>query len=239
MYKEKILVTSNDVDHHLKIKISSIFKFLQQVSTNHSEILKIGKKQTTDVGLSWVITRMHLVIYSLPEMNDEIVVTTHPGEVKKFIFPRYYEIYDKQGKLLISGSSLWVVIDSVSRHVNMNPFGERKFAFETNKDDIPLPERINLNSDLKLIENRRVRYSDIDLNGHLNNVKYIEYMVDLHDKNFYDEYQIKEILINYERECHDNEIVNLSLLDKDMTSFVKGDVGGTTSFTSIIKYDKR
>ena len=237
MYKEKILITSNDVDHHLKLKISSLFRFIQQVSTNHSEKLGFGRSVTNDQGLAWVITRTHIEIYDLPEMNDEIYVATHPGEQNKFIFPRYYMVYDKHGKLLVSCSSLWVVIDSNTRRVIVKPFGDKIYKGEKHKDDIPLPDRVNLD-EVSLVQERKVLYSDIDLNGHMNNVKYIEYMIDLHDKSFYDKYTVSDILINYEKECHDSDIVKLYMND-NINCSIKGEVNDVTSFSAIIKFKER
>lgn len=237
MYKEKILVTSNDVDHHLKLKISSLFKFLQQVSTNHSEALKIGRAQTSDLGMNWVITRMAVKIYSLPELNEEVTVVTHPGETMKFLYPRFYQVYDKKGRLLVSSSSIWAVINSSTRHLIPKPFGDRVFKGETSKDDIPLPEVVRL-EDVDSKETRKVRYSDIDLNGHLNNTKYIEYMIDLFDTDFYNKYQVSNILINYQKECHDNDEVALYRNDKEHCS-IKGEVDGGLSFLATIDFKKR
>ena len=90
-------------------------------------------------------------------MNDEIIVCTHPGDTMKFIFPRFYEIYDKKGNLLVAASSLWAVIDAKSRHVLTKPFGEKTLKGEKNKDDIALPERVKLD-EVNLVEKRRVRY---------------------------------------------------------------------------------
>ena len=131
MHKEKVLVTSIDVDNHLNLKVSSIFKFMQMVSTNHSEELHIGQKDMIDQGICWVLIRMKVEIYKYPKMNDEIVVATHPGEIDRFLFPRFYEIYDKKGNLLIAGSSIWVLVNMSTRRVVVKPFEGRTFKGET------------------------------------------------------------------------------------------------------------
>ena len=237
MYKEKVFVTSNDVDNHLNLKVSSIFKFMQMVSTNHSEKLHIGQKDTIDVGKCWVIVRFQVVIYNYPKLNDEIIVATHPGEANKFLFPRYYQIYSKKGELLIAGSALWVLIDMNSRRVLINPFGDRKFPIESSKDDIALPNKVE-KVEYKKFEDRKVRYNDIDMNGHLNNVKYIEYIVDTKNKEFYDDNQIKSILINYDKEIKEGETISISTYG-DHDFYVKGEVGNSVNFTSFVEVEKR
>ena len=237
MYKEKVLVTSIDVDNHLNLKVSSIFKFMQMVSTNHSEILNIGKKDTIDHGVCWVLIKMQVNIYKYPKMNDEIVVTTHPGEVNRFLFPRFYQIYDRKGNLLIAGSSVWVLVDMATRHVIVKPFEGRVFKGESSKDDIPLPERIDF-KDLPKFEDRKVRYCNIDLNGHMNNVSYIDFIIDTKNKEFYDKFQVESILINYDKEINEGQTV--SIFEDGKEDFkVRGDVEGKTSFTAQVGVRKR
>ena len=234
MYKEKIVITSNDVDKFLNLKVSSFFKYFQQVSTKHSEIIKVGTADTIDKGMSWVIIRMEVRIYDYPKMNEEVLVTTHPGEVKMFLFPRYYEMYDKKGKLLASSSAMWVVLDSKTRRVLNKPFGDRKFPSETCKDDIPLPEKIKIGEVTKY-EDRVVRYSDIDLNGHLNNTKYIDFMLDTKEAGFYDDKLITKIVVNYDKELREGEKVSLYVND----NVVQGKNEYVSYFAAYIEYKNR
>ena len=237
MYKEKVLVTSSDVDNHLNLKVSSIFRLMQMVSTNHSEQLNVGQKDTIDKGICWVITRMKVEIYQYPKMNEEIVVTTHPGKINRFLFPRYYQIYDKKGHLLIAGCALWVLVDLNTRRLIAKPFEGKKFPEETNKDDIELPGKV-VDEELDKIEDRKIRYNDIDLNGHLNNTKYIEYIIDIKSKEFYDHRQVKSILMNYEKELKEGEVV--SLYSKGENDFkVYGKKEGNICFASYIETAER
>lgn len=238
MYQEKVFITSNDVDDHYELKVSTIFKYLQQVSTNHAELLGIGMKDTADKGMFWVITRMKVVIHKMPRMLETLTVTTHPGEMRLFIFPRLYEIYNEQGELVISASSTWVLLDAVTHKIKMKPFDDG-FTIPSDllKEDLPLPEKIRI-EDTELVDERKVRYSDIDLNGHLNNTKYIEYIIDTHDINFYNKYYVNSIEINYEKEIRNNEIVKL-YSNNQFPELIIGDVDGSHSFICRIEYKER
>ena len=238
MYEEKIFVTSNDVDEHYKTKLSAIFKYLQQVSTDHAELIGLGKKDTVEKGMFWVITRMKVVIHKLPEMLETLTVTTHPGDLMLFVFPRFYEVYNEKGELVISASSSWVLLDSnTHKLVTKPPVDYSLYIPEKSRDDIPIPEKINF-EDIEKIETRKVRYSDIDLNSHLNNTKYIEYITDIHNTDFYRENYFKEIVINYEKEVMDNQEVEL-FSNNQIPEIVVGKVNGNTCFTAKITYSKR
>ena len=242
MYKEKIKITSVDVDGNLNLKMPSIFKFFQQVSSNHSEILGVGKKDTIDKNMCWVITRFKVVVYEYPKLNDEIVVSTHPGETMKFLFPRYYQIYSKKGKLLVSACAIWLILNQETRRVVAKPFGNNVFKAERSKDDIAVPESINLDGfELNEVEKRLVRYNDTDLNGHLNNTKYVVYILDVFDRDFHNSHELKEIQINYEKEIREKQTVTLLKSDKDNkepVQIVRGLIEEGTSFTSKLVFKK-
>lgn len=238
MYEEKILITSNDVDDHYDLKISTIFKYLQQVSTNHSELIGLGKKDTVDKGVFWVITRMQVKILKMPKMLDTLRVTTHPGDLTMFVFPRYYQIYNEQGELCIVASAAWVLLDINTHKIVMKPFGDG-YTFKGEKDpsDIPLPGRVTFDNLFEL-ETRKVRYNDIDLNGHLNNTKYIDYIIDTHDVNFYKKHRVNEIIINYEKEIKNGDKVEL-FTDGSLPEIIVGEVDGVCSFTARVSYEDR
>ena len=238
MYEEKIFITSNDVDSHFDLKVSTIFKYMQQVATNHAEILGVGKPFTDSHNLFWVIIRMKVVIYRLPKMLETLRVTTHPGDNLLYFYPRFFEIYDENDNLVIAGSSNWALLDHDTHKIKVNPFeGKTPLVGEKLNEDLPLPEKVNCDS-LNKVETRTVRYSDIDLNGHLNNTKYIDYILDTHDIHFYDKYQVQEILINYEKEIIDGNQVDI-YSNNELPEIIAGDVNGTRSFIAKITYQNR
>lgn len=238
IYQEKVFITSNDVDDHYDLKISTIFKYLQQVSTNHSELLGIGMKETLEHNMFWVIARMDVKIFKMPKMLETLTVTTHPGDLMMFMFPRFYEVYNELGELCISASAAWVLLDKDTHSVANKPYGEG-FTFKgiSLPEDIPLPKRV-IADNLVKIESRKVRYSDIDLNGHLNNTKYIDYIIDTHDINFYKKYCVNEILINFEKEISDGDIVDI-YSDGNLPETIAGDVNGNRSFSAKVVYKDR
>ena len=91
----------------------------------------------------------------------------------------------------------------------------------------------------QLIEDRVVRYNDIDLNGHLNNTKYIDYITDLKDESFYKKHSLKSILVSYDKEIKEKEVVTLYMDDSDSSNLIKGKVNGINCFTAYIEYNKR
>ena len=236
MYTKNYYIGSNDVDQFLDLKLPSFFRMMQDIATEHAEVLNIGKANTIDKGLYWVITRIEIEIIEMPKYLQTVTLKTYPGDDLRFIFPRYFQLEDEKGKILIKASSTWAVLSRETHRVCLNPFPGLKAPTEHLEGEQPLPGKCEA-SDCKLVETRKVRYSDIDLNGHLNNTKYIDYIVDIHDSDFYKKNNIKHFLINYEKELKDNNEVSI-FSNNSNPEYIKGDVDGT-AFTVNITYTKR
>ena len=237
MYTKEYHIGSNDVDQFLELKLSSFFKMMQDIATEHAEILDIGKGQTIDKGLYWVITRVELDIIRMPRYLETVKLTTYPGDDMRFIFPRYFYLEDQDGNTIMRVSSVWMVLRKENRQPALNPFEGRKFPEEHLPDELALPKKCSGNPSIK-IESRKVRYSDIDLNGHLNNTKYIDYIIDIHDSDFYKKNRIKHFLINYEKELLDNDVLDL-YSDNNKPEAIKGMINDNDAFMVNITYEDR
>ena len=237
MYKEKVQITSLDVDSNLELKLSSLFKLMQLVASNHVGELKAGHLDLMKYNMLWVVIRMDVKIYRTPKLEEELLFTTHPGETKSFIFPRFFEIYDNKGNLIIAVSSLWTLIDKTTRKVVLKPDGFVKIKAEENKDDLPAPEKISGEAS-NFVGTHKVRYTDIDLNGHFNNTSYIECILNTHDNSFYQKHRISSFLINYDKEIRDGDTIEL-FSSGGSPEIIKGKVGEENRFTAQIEYEER
>ena len=235
MYKKNYYIGSNDVDQFLDLKLPAFFRMMQDISTEHAEVIGIGKKTTLDKGFFWVITRIEMVITRMPKYLETVTLITYPGDNMRFIFPRYFRLEDEKGNCLIKASSVWMVLDKVNHRISMNPFPEVKLPEEHMDDELPMPGKVTDKEGVE-VERRKVRYCDIDLNGHLNNTKYIDYIIDIHDSSFYKNHKIKHFLINYEKEIVDNNVLTL-LTDNSNPETIKGKLEDKTSFIACIDYE--
>lgn len=237
MYQKKYFIGSNDVDQFLELKLASFFKMMQDIATEHAEVLNIGKQETIDKGLYWVIARTELDILSMPKYLTNVVLKTYPGDDLKMLFPRYFQLEDEQGNVLIKASTTWMVLNKETKRVCLNPFNGYKAPTEHYEGELHLPTKCASDETSK-VEDRLIRYSDIDLNGHLNNTKYIEYVVDTHNSEFYKKHRISHFLINYHKELKDGEVLTL-LTNNKIPEYVRGEVSGVLSLEVNIDYRDR
>ena len=237
MFEKKFMVTSNDVDKNLEIRLSNLTRYMQQVATDHANLLNIGHKDLVKERQVWIIIRTLLKINRLPKMDEEFYVSTHPGKTKMFLYPRYFQVYDKDHNLLVNASSTWVIINYDTRKVVMHPLSDKTLPQEEFEGDIELPEKV-LGDPNVLVETRKAQYSEVDMNGHINNTRYIDYVLDLHDSSFHEKYQIKSFLINFDKEIMEGEKVEL-FSNQSLSEVVQGKVNGQSSFLAKVEYEER
>ena len=238
MYTKEFFIESTDVNAKLDIKLSALLRMMQDVATEHAETLHIGKADTLDKGLYWVITRYYIEMIKYPKYLTNIKISTYPGDDMKFIFPRYFLIESMDGELLGRASSSWVVLNKADHRVNLRPFPNLgPIPTEHVENEIVLPEKVT-SQEVDFVEKRKVRYSEIDLNGHLNNTKYMEYILDMKDSSFYLDNKISSILINYEKELLDGDEVELYSSNTN-PEYILGKSKDAKIFEAKIVYTKR
>ena len=209
MYSKKFVVSNNDVDKRFQLKIPAIFRYFQDLALLATIDLGVDSISLSKKNIDWVITRMMVDIKRLPKCDEEITVTTYPGKDMAMLYPRYFFISDAKGEVIIRCSSIWALIDNTSRKVIVDRDVISKLPPENHEDQLPLPEKVVVPEDSDFIEKRTIHYSDLDFNSHMNNVRYVELLMDVHDSNFYDNHRVSKIVLNYMREIKEKEAVEV------------------------------
>ena len=210
MYQKKYIVSNNDVDSLFRLKIPAIFRYFQDVALLATEESKVDSISLSKKNIDWVITRMSVQIKRLPKCDEEITVCTYPGKDMAMLYPRYFVILDAKDNVIVRCTSIWALIDNVSRKVIVGRDVIAKLPGEDWDDEqLPLPDKIAVPTDNKFVEKRRIHYSDLDFNSHMNNVRYIELLMDVHNNDFFLNHHITSINLNYIREIKEKEEVSV------------------------------
>ena len=169
-----------DFDRYGRLQPVTVLDICQDMATLQAEDMGIGHDNMMEKGVFWAIVRLKYEIVREPEHFQVVRVRTWPHTPTSFSFLRDFHISDQDGNLLVKASSEWVLMDFQTRkfaklkdhYAGPYDFCEDR-AFETK------PRKIASFED----ENRPVftvvpSYSDIDLNGHVNNARYASFVVD-------------------------------------------------------------
>ena len=233
-FTKEYIIDTGFVDKNRRLSMSKLFLMFQECAEEHAEQLGIGREKTTFAGRKWIITRHYMKNFRLPTYGEKVKLTTYPGKNNPFFFYRHFYIEDEKGNLLIVACSVWAVIDAKTNKIITNPFG-KNLPEESREFELPLPIKISEDSS-NLVKHHIVEYSDIDLNGHLNNTRYIELIQNLHDSDYYKGHVFDEVTVNYFSEIKEKEDVSLYLSVDNNKEIIKGAVGDRESFKALIIY---
>ena len=116
---------------------------------------------------------------------------------------------DGNGRVYGYGRSVWAMIDTETRQPTDIYAIDNGAINDWIVDDKPCPiekgGRVKMDENATLVRTIDVNYNDIDINGHVNSVKYIEHVLDLWDIDWYREHRIKRFEIAYVAEAHQGE----------------------------------
>jgi acyl-ACP thioesterase len=222
IYEKKILIRSEQVDMTRRLRMSDLFRLLEEASIAHTELLGCTRDKTLDRGLLWIITRQSVEIDELPAYDDKIIVRSWQGEMQHVFFPRFYEI-ERAGEILVKGQALWMLMKEDDRSMVMPEDYDISIPGRPDADDMVLPA-IVIPKDVETEESRRLetRFSQIDINGHMNNTRYFDVIDDMLNNNSQRASVPKAVLANYLSELRLGDKFTLSRYVKGDTLFFEG-----------------
>ena len=210
-------VPFDTIDQSDRLTISSVFGFFQDAAINHAESLGVGRERLAETGVAWILSRISVFVERRPKWKEMITVRSWPRSWEKLFACRDYDILDESGKPIIFGRSRWLIVDMGKR---------RPMRPQTFTETLPLNEGLDaLPGGCASIENRecsakagerRAVYSDIDYNGHVNNVRYIQWIQDAADAEALVKADSIRLDMNYTSETRIGELTEFWTSPLDM-----------------------
>jgi medium-chain acyl-[acyl-carrier-protein] hydrolase len=179
VWREDYHIRSYEVDCRNRLSISTMFSFMQEAASKHAAALGVSIHQLRSENFTWLLSRLKIKIAAYPGWNDRIQVSTWPSGMQRLFALRDFEIKDAANRMIAAAISAWLVVDLQKRRpVRIAPFVERLKPIEGSH---VLPDRLDKLAALKRYDYKRnfaVRYSDLDINQHVNNVSFVQWVVE-------------------------------------------------------------
>ena len=212
------------------LKYTDLCNLLQLTAAAHSEVGGISFTDMQEFNQAWVLSRMRVEITELPKWRDVVTVKTWINSLENSRSVRALEMH-VNGKKIIGSETFWAVFNTKARRPEPLALPYQHFElYPENRATEMGFSKINLPQDKEIIFERTVFMSDLDIVNHANNVKYLEWCLDLVDEKKILSQQIKSFEMNFLKELslrdkviiheciNDNDIV-FSITKEDKTSF--------------------
>ena len=194
-----------------KLNLYSLFNYMQDIASDHAIRLGFGRDDLMRDNRFWVLSRIYAVIDRWPSWEESIVVRTWPNGTDKLFALRNYEVMYPDGRHVASGTSSWLILDLTTKKVQRPDAILSQYHFDLSPENSPVryATKIEPASDNgKVTPVFRIKVSDLDVNLHTNNVRYLRWVSDIYDLDFIMNNDPQSAEINYLAESrYDEEII--------------------------------
>lgn len=178
----------------------------------HSDARGYGMSYLNREHKTWVLSRLAIEMEHFPVAYDRIAIETWVDGVMRFFTSRNFAVTDAAtGQPYGYGRSVWAMIDTDTRQpcdiLALKDGLIEQYLKRDKPCPIAAPGRVKIGT-AELTDSKTMRYSDIDINGHVNSVKYIEHVLDLWGLDWHRSHRLRRFEIAYVAESHEGDTLD-------------------------------
>ena len=209
-YQMKMKIPFDMADMNGHIKLPDVILLSLQVSGMQSIELGVSDKAILEeYNLVWIITEYDIEVVRLPRFAEEITIETEALSYNRLFCYRRFTIYDEAGQELIHMMATFVLMDRDSRKVHaVEPEIVAPYQSDFDKKLIRGPKYESLEEPIS--KDYHVRFYDLDMNGHVNNSKYLDWIFEVMGADFLTHYIPKKINLKYVKEVRPDGVITSS-----------------------------
>lgn len=181
-YEKVYEVTYGETDGRKDCRITSMMNFFSDCCLSQEEKNSMNYADNSSE-TTWVFFDYEIIVNRYPRYREKVKVKTYVESIRKFYSNRVFEAYDMDGALVARADVLAFLINKKTRRpARISDEEYEKF----DKEDLEMKFHI--------------RYLDIDLNMHVSNIKYVEWILETVPVDIVLNYKMKKIKIKFEKE---------------------------------------
>jgi acyl-ACP thioesterase len=179
VWTEVFTVRVFETDANGTLAVRSFCDLLQEAAGNHVRKLGVSVEQLLDTGRTWVLSRLRARIERLPRNGEQVIIRTWHAGVDRLFALRDFVVSDAHGQRIASAISAWIVLDTHSkRPVRVQTVFAAPGPSGTPRALAESFEKLDGTESPFFEREITIRWSDLDVNRHVNNSRYAEWAVE-------------------------------------------------------------
>jgi len=190
-------IHSYEVDTKGSLSFPMLCRYMQESAWHHAENLGVGYSHLVKHKLTWVLSQQLIKIEAFPRWGETIRVRTWPSGRGRLSYFRDFRITGKNDESIAVATTKWYAIDWVHRKPQNIDF---MFDYDISEVEQACAHEFKKLRPLDSPDQTKsfqVGYGDLDVNEHVNNIKYIEWILEGFSLDFHKSHRLKEIEINF------------------------------------------
>ncbi len=179
----------------------------------HSTERHFGMRYLCTINKTWVLSRLAVEMSEMPRQYDRFVVETWVENAMRYFTQRNFAVLTPDGHPLGYARSVWAMIDTETRQpadlLAVNNGSIMEWIDREKPCPIAKGGRVKMGDQTQLVRTIDTYYNDVDINGHINSVKYIEHVLDLWPVSWYAEHTLQRFEVAYVAEAHQGDRLSL------------------------------
>ncbi|MCF8357176.1 MAG: hypothetical protein K9H26_00355 [Prolixibacteraceae bacterium] len=200
-FSEDFIVRSYHTDIHRQLTIPKLCSFFQDIAGNHTVACGVGWEVMQEQNVFWVLSRLKIEVIKIPVWRQNIKVTTWSMGSNGLFAYRNFLVEDEQGNAMVKAVSMWLMVNTETRRLVRPDDYMRDFPLCAEKLFDGEPEKLKPMKNAVFSEASKVAFTETDMNHHMNNVSYIERILNTYDFDFLKQHSISEFQINFLKEA--------------------------------------
>ena len=200
-------------DFGLQLFMGHLGNHLLNAADFHSNDRGFGMIYLKTVNKAWVLSRLAIEMERMPRAYDRFWVETWVESAMRYFTNRNFAITGLDGQVYGYGRSVWAMIDTETRQpqniMEVHNGSISDYVEREKPCPIARSSRVQMTTDAPLVRTIDTYYNDVDMNGHINSVKYIEHVLDLWDLEWYKAHRLRRFEVAYVAESHQGDRLSL------------------------------
>ncbi|KAL0905784.1 hypothetical protein M5K25_024222 [Dendrobium thyrsiflorum] len=236
-FRQNFSIRSYEIGADRTASIETLMNHLQETALNHVRIAGLmddgfgSTPEMTKRNLIWVVAKMHVFVEKYPSWGDVVQVDTWVSPSGKNGMRRDWHVIDCQtGESIVKATSVWVLMNKNTRKLAKMPdevrseigpyFIERTAVVDEDSRKLP---KLDHNTAQHVRKSLTPRWGDLDVNQHVNNVKYIGWILESAPTSILESHELAGMTLEYRRECgRDSVLQSLTSVSTECSDGLQG-----------------
>ena len=230
VFEKESVVSTSLCDFSGRLGHAAAFSLFMDLAGMHADELGVGAQAMFRRALFWLTVKTRILYLRRPQMGERVFLRTWPSPAERIRCIRNYEVRDPAGILLLCGKTEWAVLDTGTQAVRpMAGVYPEDLDFEL---ALACPEPFARIPDkyvgVEPYAEYRVRSTDIDIGGHMNNAAYVHTLIGSFSSEDIQAMDPHTIDVQFRRPCFEDELLSLQSLPADIGRDIRISRSGET-----------
>ena len=210
-------------DFNARLMLGHMGNHMLNAADYHSSDRGFGMLYLNTIHKTWVLSRLAIEMERMPKAYERFDIETWVENAVRFFTNRNFAVIAADGEPLGYGRSVWAMIDTETRQPQnlLDVNDGRLLAYVEREKPCPINKgtRASIPTHAEWVRTIDTNFSDVDMNGHINSVKYIEHILDLWPLDWYRQHAVRRFDVAYVAEAHAGDKLHFFCSAVDDTTF--------------------